>query len=273
MATPIPPPSYVTIEVENLDPSILLITLNKPSKKNAIDWQTYSEMVDALDGSVVDPKVQAVILTGSGDYFTSGADLSESKMTHHRRGMMDPETAPVGRFMKRLLTFPKLLIAAVNGPAVGIGVTLLCHCDFAFAAPSATFWTPFVRVAVVPEFCSSVTFPRIFGPSLANEMLLMGRLLSVEEAQGAGLISSIFPQESFLEDVVQKIRDMLDQPLAKQSLPLFKAMIKKPFADELERVFKDEMVELGKRSMNGDTGEAVRIAMGSKKSGGATSKL
>ena len=187
--------NHIRVEVKG---DMLFLFFNRPRVKNAIAPATYLEIVQVLKSAEDNDDIRAVVLSGTGDYFTSGADISFSDTSEYKASMRDPPTAPVGQFMFALMRFPKLLVAAVNGPAVGIGVTLLTHCDFCYAATSATFWTPFVRVAVVPEFCSSMLFPRIFGTPLANEMLLGARVLKVEEAKAAGLIAAVFPNDRLL---------------------------------------------------------------------------
>lgn len=127
---------------------VVTLTLNRPSRKNAFDYALYDALSAALERAAADERILVAVVTGAGDYFSSGADLKAADM---------PETSaarsPVGRFMQTVLQFPKILVAAVNGPAVGIGTTLLPHCDMSFACESATFWAPFSRIAVVPEFC------------------------------------------------------------------------------------------------------------------------
>lgn len=100
--------------------------------------------------------------------------------------------------MMAVLRFPKILVAAVNGPAVGIGVTLLPHCDLVYSSASATFWVPFLRIAVVPEFGSSLTFPRIMGQAVAGDMLLNSRILTSDEALQWGLVSELHSPQDLL---------------------------------------------------------------------------
>lgn len=256
---------YEAIRVAT-DGAVCTVTFCRPEVKNAMSMRAYLETAQALARAAAAPAVHAVILTGAGDYFTSGADLSEDGALGPN--MINPVLAPVGKFMAAILHFPKFLIAAVNGPAVGIGVTLLPHCDVAYASNDATFWVPFARIAVVPEFCSSVTLPRILGPSLANEMLLMSRKLSASEARAGGLVSALFPTDRLLPEVHKRVAAMLAQPLAGDSLPLYKRMIRRPVVQELESVLHSEMVELGRRAVNGDTARAVRALNQERKKGG-----
>eukprot|EP00897_Mesotaenium_endlicherianum_P005566 jgi/Mesen1/5037/ME000025S04433 len=249
------------------DGVVLTIVLSRPDRKNAMNSTLYAELAVALAKAADDSTVHAVILTGEGDYFSSGADLSEGSV-----GGPNPILAPVGQFMLGLLHFPKLIVAAVNGHAVGIGVTLLPHCDISYAATTATFWAPFARIAIVPEFCSSVTFPRILGPSLANEMLMGSKKIGADEAKTTGLVSELFPPETLLPDVQQRVKMMLEQPLAHDSFPLFKRMMKRSVLRELEDVLMYELSELSRRAARGDTDVGLKSTLEEQRRGKALSR-
>ncbi|CAI6007784.1 unnamed protein product [Closterium sp. NIES-65] len=192
----------------------------------------------------------------------------------------DPFASPVGQFMRGVLRFSKILVAAVNGPAIGIGVTLLPHCDLVFAADSATFWVPFLRIALVPEFGSSVTLPQLLGRPLANDLLLTSRVLTADEA--------------CRNDVLAILSDIQQQALVQQSLPIFKRMLRQPLGDsaprqpDMEAVVAEELRQLARRQMAGETGyamagemgygvretmKAMRAAKGNGKAAGSRSKL
>ena len=168
---------------------------------------------------------------------------------------------PVGVFMRTLLRFPKPVIAAVNGPAIGVGCTLIPHCDIAFATENTYFLVPFSRIAVVPEFCSSVLFPQILGRSTANEMLLMGKPLQAHRAKQLGFISDVFPQQDFLKQVLKQVQEGLQYPLLDKTFPLFKNMIKKWELDDLERLCQYEIRKLDERGESGEIAEAVLTFM------------
>ena len=165
---------------------VLHIALDRPEKKNAITRAMYAAMADALGAAAGTPAVRAVVLGGNGGVFTAGNDLGDF--------MQDPpagEDAPVFRFLRAVSTFPKPLIAAVEGPAVGIGTTVLLHCDLAYAAPSARFKMPFVDLGLVPEAASSLLLPEIVGRMRAAEWLLFGEAFSAEDAYAAGLVNEV----------------------------------------------------------------------------------
>jgi Enoyl-CoA hydratase/carnithine racemase len=174
--------------------SVLLVALDNPRTKNAFDDDQYEDLIQLLDIVANDETIDAIVLTGVGDYFTSGADINSffaiaDYVEESEEG--DILKTPSARFMFAIISFPKMLVAAVNGPAVGIGVTLLPHCDLVYCTESATFWTPFTRIAIVPEFCSSLTFVTAMGLPRANELLLMGKKIDAERAISDKLVSGI----------------------------------------------------------------------------------
>ena len=171
--------------------SILLLALSRPRVKNAFSDNLYLDLVDILQHVAADDSLSALVLTGAGSYFSSGADLKGNFMPEEDGGTRDTLNKPPGKFMMALLSFPKLLAAAVQGPAVGIAVTLLLHCDLCFCTPQATFWAPFTRLALVPEFCSSTTFIETMGLAKANELLMLSKKVDAETALQWNLCSRI----------------------------------------------------------------------------------
>lgn len=168
------------------DGAVLHLALARPAKKNAITRAMYTGLADALEAAATDREVRAVVLSGTEGVFTAGNDLGDF--------LMDPPTgpeSPVFRFLAAASTFPKPLIAAVAGPAVGIGTTILLHCDLAYAAPDARFKMPFVDLGLVPEAASSLLLPRTAGPMRAAGWLLFGEVFSANDALQGGLINEI----------------------------------------------------------------------------------
>ena len=160
------------------------LTLNRPEKKNAINKAMYIALNGALKDAADDFSVRAVVLTGAGGIFTAGNDIFD-----FANDIPADDSAPGFQFIKALHNFPKPLIAAVEGNAVGIGTTMLLHCDAAFAAPDAKFRMPFVNLGVVPEAGSTYLFPRLVGHIRASEILLTGRVFSGTEAAEIGLVN------------------------------------------------------------------------------------
>ncbi|QIL91555.1 enoyl-CoA hydratase [Microbulbifer sp. SH-1] len=165
---------------------VLEITINRPERKNALTMAMYSAMADLLDAAAVDSEVRVVILTGSGGAFTSGNDL-----TDFLGGSASGEESPVFRFMQALYRFPKPVIAAVAGPAVGIGTTLLLHCDLSIAEDDAVFQMPFVNLGLCPEYGSSFLLPRIMGHTKASELLLLGKKFDAQTAADVNICNEV----------------------------------------------------------------------------------
>ena len=162
------------------------ITLNRPAKKNALTPPMYAELTNQLNLAAGDFAIRVVVICGAGSAFTAGNDIFDFLNT--------PPTSsdsPVMQFLAAIHNFPKPLIASVHGNAVGIGTTMLMHCDLVFAAADAKFQMPFVSLGLVPEAGSSLLFPRLAGHVKASEIFLTGRSFDSTEALEMKLINSI----------------------------------------------------------------------------------
>lgn len=162
------------------------LTMNRAEKRNAITQAMYGKMADEIFAYGEDPEIRALMITGAGDMFTAGNDLKDFAMAS------GTEEAQVQRFLRAISTCPKPLIGAVNGPAIGIGLTMLLHFDVCVAADTATFSVPFVQLGLVPEAASSILLPATVGMAVASDMFATGRTLSADEALTHGLISRVF---------------------------------------------------------------------------------
>jgi len=165
---------------------VLHLTLDRPEKKNALTRAMYARLADALAEAAEDADVRAVVLSGRDGVFTGGNDL----MDFVQEPPTGPES-PVFRFLHGAVAFPKPLVAAIAGPAIGIGTTILLHCDLAYAAPDARFKMPFVDLGLVPEAASSLLLPRLAGRARASELLLFGEAFSAETAREVGLVNEV----------------------------------------------------------------------------------
>lgn len=174
---------------------VTTITLQRPDKKNAITQEMYGVMADALVAYAGDDAVRALVITGTGDYFTSGNDLQD-----FARGG-DGGEPPVKRFLEAIAGCPKPVIAAVNGSAIGVGLTMLLHCDLVFAAEGALLSAPFVKLGLVPEAASSMLLPRAVGMAVANDIFMTGRALTASEALAFGLVARVLPADEFPQAV------------------------------------------------------------------------
>jgi len=162
--------------------SIAIAAFARPKTMNAFNDDLYIDLVGLMNDVAVDDSIAALVITGNGKYFSSGADLKNGIHRQKPAGGRQTISNPAGRFMMSIINFPKLLAAAVQGPAVGIAVTMLFHCDLVHLSSTATLWAPFTRLALVPELCSSVTFQETMGTSKANELLLLGRRIDAKTA-------------------------------------------------------------------------------------------
>lgn len=186
---------------------VMTIRFNRPDKKNAILRSMYADAAAALRAAQADGNVRVVILTGAGTCFTAGNDLKDFLEVPPVT-----EDAEVFQFMFALAAFPKPVIAAVNGLAIGIGTTVLFHCDLAYAVPGATFQMPFVNLGVVPEFASSLLAPRLMGRTQAMELLLFGEPFGAEKAKEAGLINAVVPDAELAATAAAKAAALAAKP-------------------------------------------------------------
>lgn len=164
----------------------LIIRLNRPEKMNAITRDMYADLTASLNEAAGDFGIRTVLLTSEGDHFTSGNDIGDF--------MSNPPTqedSDVAQFLAALLNFPKPLIAAVKGNAVGVGTTMLLHCDLVIASPTAKFSMPFTSLGLVPEAGSSLLFPALVGYQKAAQIFFTGESFGASEAKEMGLVAKI----------------------------------------------------------------------------------
>jgi len=164
------------------------IHINRPAKRNALTAAMYAAMADAITAAEADPDICSVIISGEGAIFCAGNDLAD--FVSNRPQTTD---APVHRFMRAIASTRLMLIASVQGRAVGIGTTMLLHCDFVFAEPDTVLQMPFVDLALVPEAASSLLVPRLVGHLRAAEFLLLGEPIDAERAAALGFVTRIVP--------------------------------------------------------------------------------
>ncbi|MGE4063813.1 MAG: enoyl-CoA hydratase [Rhodospirillaceae bacterium] len=196
--------SFIHSSVED---RILTIRFNRPDKKNAILRSMYADAAAAMRAAQDDANVRVAVITGEGGCFTAGNDLKDFLEVPPVN-----EDAEVFQFMFALSSFTKPVIAAVNGLAIGIGTTLLFHCDLAYAVPETTFQMPFINLGVVPEFASSLLAPRLFGRAAASELLLLGEPFGAERAKEIGLINAVVPAADLAATVGAKAKALAAKP-------------------------------------------------------------
>jgi enoyl-CoA hydratase/carnithine racemase len=163
---------------------VLRIRLNRPAKKNAITGEMYEAMTAALERARKDEGIRAILFVGSETCFTSGNDVGD---------FLQPRGIAGATFIKTLPQVEKPMVAAVAGPAVGVGSTLLLHCDLVYASDNAYLKLPFVDLGIVPEAASSLLLPRIIGHARASQLLLLGEILKADVAHAWGVVNEVVP--------------------------------------------------------------------------------
>ena len=219
--------------LETLDRGVLTLTLNRPERKNALTPAMYERLAYKLSTADADADVRVVVVTGAGDAFTSGNDLADFAGTPPA----GPDS-PVFRFLRALVALEKPLVAVVNGTAVGVGVTMLLHCDLAFAAEGARFQLPFVNLGLVPEAASSLLLPALAGHLRASELLLLGERFDAAEAARIGLVNRVHPAAELVSKAGEKIRALADQP--GEAVRLTKQLLKGGRRAEVDAVLARE---------------------------------
>jgi len=203
-----------------LDARVLRLRLNRPERKNALSLAMYSALADVIAAADNDADIRVIVLTGSDDFFTSGNDLLDF--------MNEPELHdqhPVLRFMRALQLCNKPVVAIVRGHAIGIGTTLLLHCDLVYAAEDARLQLPFVNLGLCPEYASSYLIPRLLGHQQAAELFLLGEAFSGAQASVLGLVTAAIHRDDLAEYAEAKIARLAQQPPAaiKRTKALLKA--------------------------------------------------
>jgi enoyl-CoA hydratase/carnithine racemase len=202
----------------NVDDGILTITLNRPEKLNAFTGVMLTEMIDAFDRADADDTVRAVVVTGAGRAFCAGADLSAGGNTFDADARADRSSGlnrdGGGLLTLRIYDSKKPVIAAINGPAVGVGVTMTLAMDIRVAADVAKFGFVFARRGIVPEACSSWFLPRVVGIAKALEWTYSGRVFGADEALAGGLLRSVHPKDELMNVVTGIARDIADNTSA-----------------------------------------------------------
>jgi enoyl-CoA hydratase/carnithine racemase len=193
--------------------SVLTLTLNRPDRLNAFTETMMNELIAAFDASDADDDVRAVIVTGEGRGFCAGADLAAGGETFDYRRRIEADDVPRdggGRVVLRIYDSLKPVIAAINGPAVGVGITMTLPMDIRLAAEGAKIGFVFTRRGIVPEACSSWYLPRLVGISQAMEWAATGRVFDAAEAERGGLVRSVHPQEQLIDAAQELAREIAD---------------------------------------------------------------
>ena len=234
------------------------VELARLEKKNSLTQAMYAGLADALAAAQADAQVRAVLLHGAPDCFCAGNDVSDF--------LERPPLAagsPSLRFFDAMLALDKPLVAAVGGPAVGIGTTMLLHCDLVYAAANARFQLPFVPLGITPEFGSTYLLPLIAGYQRAAELLLLGRPFDAKQAQEAGIVTAVVPQEHLLEEANKAALALAALPPA--SLRLTKQMMKKRHGAIVREAIAEETRTFAERLQSPEAKEAMSAFLEKRK--------
>lgn len=235
----------------SLEDGILKIILNRPQKKNAVSVEMYASIDEHLESATEDPQIKVVVFGGAEGNFTSGNDLNDF-LNHPPDG----PNSPVFRFLMHLIRFPKPLIAAVEGYAIGLGTTMLLHFDLAYAAPNATFQFPFVALGLVPEAGSSYLLPRTVGDKRSNELMFFAERFNADRALEFGLINAVIPQAELWAYTMERARRLSAQPT--QALIATKRLLKTHVQGKVETAMAEEGVVFMERLVSEEFLNAAR---------------
>ncbi len=238
---------------------VMLVRINRPEKKNALTDAIYRALGDRIMAADSDDAVRALVLTGTGDSFSAGNDMVDFL---NQKGTF--ETTGACYFMRKLYDFSKPALAAVNGMAIGIGTTLLLHCDFAYAGESATFKMPFVGIGIAPEFCSSYLLPAMLGHRRAAELLYTSDKFDANKALECGLVNAVVPDAQLLEHTLAQAQRLAEQPPA--ALRTCKRLLREGLHQPAMAAFDREVVELNRMVRgNPEATEAMTAFMQKRK--------
>jgi enoyl-CoA hydratase/carnithine racemase len=240
------------------DQGVATLTIDRPEKKNALSGEMFEGLVAALRQAAEDPAVRAVVITGAGSAFTAGADL---------KYFADPRFAqpdsPVLTFMQVLAAYDKPVIAAVNGLAVGIGVTMLLHCDMVYVADDASFSMPFTGLGLVPEFASTLLLPMVAGRVRAAEKLLLGRPFPAPEAVVMGIANAVLPANEVLlhAQMVARGFNALPPGAVRES----KKLLRQALGTAVQETILREAAQFGPRLSGPEAREAIAAIVAKRK--------
>jgi enoyl-CoA hydratase/carnithine racemase len=234
------------------------LTFNRPEKKNAFTHAMYEAATEALLQSGMDPAVRVVVLTGAGGTFTAGNDIGDF-LDKPPAG----EDSAVFRFLRALVNYDKPVVAAVDGPAVGIGTTMLLHCDYVVASERARFVMPFINLGVCPEGASSLLLPRMAGTVLASELLMFGEPFDAATALRAGIINRVVPQAQLAEVTAERARALAAKPV--EALKVTKRLLREPMRAQVDAALSREGSEFIRRLSSPEAREAFSAFLSRKK--------
>jgi enoyl-CoA hydratase/carnithine racemase len=237
---------------------IYKIVLNRPDKKHALTHAMYTDLRVAIEAAEADRAIRVIYLTGSAGCFTSGNDMKDF-LSNPPSG----EDAPVFQLLNVLVNATKPIVAAVSGPAVGIGTTMLMHCDLVYCDNTARFRLPFVSLGLCPEAGSSLLLPLLAGYHKAAEMLLLGEAFGASTARRIGLVNAILSQDDLQATALERATQLAAQPAA--SVRLTKALMKRSLQFMVPELMAQESEHFIDRLQSPEAREAIGAFMEKRK--------
>ena len=237
------------------------IVMRRPEKKNALSQEMFLELRDAIVSAQSNPEIRCLVLTGRSGVFTAGDDVEDFLTV--ATGKFDPtETRNSVLFLQALVNNRKPLIAAVDGVAVGMGATMVFHCDYVIASTTASFSSPFIQYGLVPEGASSLLLPLLAGHQRAFAMLVMGRSISAEEGREAGFVNVVVPPGHTMNEAKKVAREICELP--PDAVEVSRKLLKLPKEDLLRRIGQEEHL-FGERMRSPGVVAAVKNFLSRKK--------
>ena len=248
--------------LQHREAGVLTLTFNRLDKKNAITTAMYTRLAEELEAATADDSVRVAVIQGAVEIFTAGNDLADF-LNNPPVSKPGAEVPPVVRFLNAIRDFPKPIVAAVAGPAVGIGTTLLLHCDLVYAGDNAAFSLPFVNLGLCPEAGASLLLPQIVGYQRAAEKLLFGEPFSAEDALDMGLVNRVLPPTEVNAYAQAQAAKLAAKPAT--SLRVTKALMRQSNTEALHAVMLAELQQFGNLLRGPATKEAISAVMEKRK--------
>lgn len=239
--------------------SVLHIVLNRPEKKNALTSAMYVALIEAVEEGEANPEVRVLVLRGNGDSFCAGNDIEDFV----QKPWKDEAVPPAERFIRAVAFAKKPVVAAVQGSAVGVGTTILLHCDLVYASADTKFLMPFINLGFVPEAGSTLLLPALIGHQRATELLLLASPFSAQRAYELGLVNKVVPADELLPTAAAAAQALAEKPA--NVVRLSKQMLRQHSASELDRVIREEVLAIAERLDSPETREALAAFMQKRK--------
>lgn len=239
--------------------AVMRIAINRPEKKNALTADMYDALSAAVEEGEADSGVRALLLHGKGDAFTAGNDLQDF-LQKPWKGQAKP---PAVRFIHAVAHANKPIVAAVHGLVVGVGTTILLHCDLVYAAEDTRFMMPFVNLGIVPEAASTVLLPLLIGRQRAAELFMLGTPLTAQRAYEIGMVNAVLPADKLLPTAAEAAQALAAKPAA--ALRATKNLMKRHHQAEVDRALREEVEVISERLDSAETREALAAFLEKRK--------